>query len=62
MDNDDKNEKMDTWEEQEEKTVENGGKKNHKLVEGKWKADKNPPHTNKRSFSIPYCMATRKNQ
>jgi len=49
---------MDTWEEQE-KTVENGGKQNQKLVEGKWKADKNPPHTNKRIFSISYGTATR---
>ena len=34
--------------------MENGGKKNQKLVEGKWKADKNPPQTNKRTFSISY--------
>lgn len=47
---------MDTWEEQEEKRVENGGKQNQKLVERKWKPDKNPPQalqfkTNMRTFS-----------
>jgi hypothetical protein len=43
---------MDTWEEQEEKTVENGGKKDQKLVVGKCRGDKNPPHTNSRTFTI----------